>query len=128
MTGSRRPASAPAGVRIADRVEPQLDEVGAGDGIAPPPQVGHVRAGHRHAQGWVDIMRRRQGLPQKKSLFNRWAEEARKLARRAVAGQAKAVASSEVAQYHRHVKVHTSAARAEPHGARTVRVIANMDD
>jgi hypothetical protein len=71
---------------------------------------------------WLDI---RKG--HKKSLFNRWAEEARKLAGRAVAAQAKAVASSESGQYHRHVKVHTSATKPDA-GVRAMRSIGNIDN
>jgi hypothetical protein len=63
--------------------------------------------------GAVTVTHKRWGIIEelhryhKKSLFNRSAEEARELARRAVAGQAKAVASPEMAQYHRHVNAHT---------------------
>ncbi len=41
ITGRRRPASAPATSGIADRVEPQLDQVGVGHRVAPPAQLRH---------------------------------------------------------------------------------------
>ncbi len=48
-----RPAAArerASHVRIADRVEAQLDQVGVGDGVAPPAQFGRRRRGHGDAE------------------------------------------------------------------------------
>ena len=56
-------------VRIADRVEPQLDQIGVGDRVALLAQLGRRGGGDGDAKQW---------FRHKKSLFNRVAEEARK--------------------------------------------------
>jgi hypothetical protein len=76
-------------------------------------------------KAWVDITSTPTYTKKASSTVS--AEEARNLLVRAVAGQAKAVASSELGPYHRHVKVHTSAARPDA-GIGAAHVIANMDN
>ena len=84
MTG-RAPAGERAGdVGIADRVEPQLDEVGVGrPRRARCAQLRHRRRGHGDTeQRWSLVIKPSTWHSQKKSLFNRSAEEARNLVAR----------------------------------------------
>ena len=54
-TGQAAAGQRAGDVRVADRVEPQLDQVGAGDRVAPAAQLGHRRRGHGHAQAGLVV-------------------------------------------------------------------------
>src|SRR6267142_4217480 len=75
-------------VRIGDRVETQLDQVGVCHLVALLTELGRRRRGHGYTKA------RFCHRPKTKSPFNRWAEEALGFPFLAVAGQARADASS----------------------------------
>ncbi len=62
MTGRLTTGERTRDVRIADRVEPQLDQIGVGDRVAFRAQLGR--------RGGVTVTHR-SGCGHKKSLFNR---------------------------------------------------------
>ena len=104
MTGRRRPASAPATSGSLTESSRSSTRSASATLVALAAELRRRRRGHGDAE------QRCRVTDQKKSLFNRSAEEARE-SRRAVAGQAKADASSAVLQYHHADTRHGGRAR-----------------